>query len=150
LHWQEEKEHIMFGKKENQKEHWRDGTFLVTVNNSIEADILESKLKAEGIPVMRRYEGFANAAEIIMGSNTAFQLDLYVPEDALEDAKNIIIPLTQEEIEGLDAIEEADRLEDLEATEDGPTCEQVREEDQDDMEEVGAADDILEVNQNKK
>lgn len=140
----------MFGKKENQKEHWRDGTFLVTVNNSIEADILESKLKAEGIPVMRRYEGFANAAEIIMGSNTAFQLDLYVPEDALEDAKNIIIPLTQEEIEGLDAIEEADRLEDLEATEDGPTCEQVREEDQDDMEEVGAADDILEVNQNKK
>jgi hypothetical protein len=140
----------MFGKKENKKEHWRDGTFLVTVNNSIEADILESKLKAEGIPVMRRYEGFANAAEIIMGSNTAFQLDLYVPEDALEDAKNIIIPLTQEEIEGLDAIEEADRLEDLEATEDGPTCEQVREEDQDDMEEVGAADDILEVNQNKK
>lgn len=102
----------MFGKKENQKEHWRDGTFLVTVNNSIEADILESKLKAEGIPVMRRYEGFANAAEIIMGSNTAFQLDLYVPEDALEDAKNIIIPLTQEEIEDLDDIEEADRLED--------------------------------------
>ena len=140
----------MFGKKENQKEHWRDGTFLVTVNNSIEADILESKLMAEGIPVMRKYEGFANAAEIIMGSNTAFQLDLYVPENALEDAKNIIIPLTQEEIEGLDAIEEADRLEDLEATEDGPTCVQVREEDQDDMEEAGAIEDILEVNQNKK
>jgi hypothetical protein len=78
--------------------------------NDQEADILESKLKAEGIPVMRKYEGFANAAEIIMGSNTAFQLDLYVPEGALEDARNIIMPLTQEEIEGLEDIEEADRL----------------------------------------
>jgi hypothetical protein len=110
LRLQEEKEHIMFGKKDKEKEHWRDGTFLVTVNSSMEADILESKLKAEGIPVMRKYEGFANAAEIIMGSNTAFQLDLYVPEGALEDARNIIIPLTQEEIEDLDDIEEADRL----------------------------------------
>jgi hypothetical protein len=97
----QEKEYKMFGNKEKDKEHWRDGTFLVTVNNSMEADILESKLKAEGIPVMRRYEGFANAAEIIMGSNSAFQIDLYVPEDALEDAKNIIVPLTQEEIDRL-------------------------------------------------
>lgn len=141
----------MFGKKEKEKEHWRDGTFLVTVNSSMEADILESKLKAEGIPVMRKYEGFANAAEIIMGSNTAFQLDLYVPEGALEDAKNIIMPLTQEEIEGLEDIEEADRLEDLVRYQaDGPSCKQVLEEDQDAIDEAVATEDILEVNQNKK
>lgn len=81
----------MFGK--NVKKNWRGGVYLTTVKNSMEADILESKLRGEGIPVLRNYKGASNAMEIIMGSNSAFPIDLYVPEDALEDAKNIIIAI---------------------------------------------------------
>lgn len=81
----------MFGNKE--KNEWRGGVYLTTTKNSMEADILESKLRGEGIPVIRKYKGASNAMEIIMGSNSAFPIDLYVPEDALEDAKNIIIAI---------------------------------------------------------
>ena len=78
------------------KETWRDGAYLTTAENSIEADILESKLNAEGIPVIRRYGGAGNAMEIIMGTSITSPIDLYVPEEALEDARNIIIPFALE------------------------------------------------------
>lgn len=81
----------MFGIKE--KKEWRDGVFLTTTKNSLEADILESKLRGEGIPVIRKYKGASNAMEIIMGSNSTYPIDLYVPEEALEDARNIIVAI---------------------------------------------------------
>lgn len=81
----------LFNNKD--KEHWRDGVFLTTVNNSIEADILESKLVSEGIPVMKRYSGAGNAMEIIMGTNNTTPVDLYVPFASIEDARNIIVPI---------------------------------------------------------
>ena len=83
---------MLFGKKEP-KEEWRDGVYLTTVNNSLLADILESKLRGEGIPCIRKYTGAGNAMEIIMGSDNGQPIDLYVPEEALEDAKNIIIAI---------------------------------------------------------
>ena len=75
------------------KEQWRDGTFLTTAKNTLEADIFESKLQGEGIPVIRRYSGAGNAMEIIMGNTLNYPIDLYVPEEALEDALNIIVPV---------------------------------------------------------
>ncbi len=78
-------------KKKEAKE-WRDGVFLCTVGSSMEADILESKLQGEGIPSIRRYKGASNAMEIFMGQSMAFPIDLYVPADALEDARNVILP----------------------------------------------------------
>jgi hypothetical protein len=80
----------MFTKEE--EKYWRDGYYLATAENSGEADILESKLNSEGIPVIRRYSGAGNAVEIIMGSNSTFAIDLYVPEETIEDARNIILP----------------------------------------------------------
>ena len=81
------------------KNTWRSGVYLATATNSLEADIWESKLKSEGIPVIKKYKGAANAMEIIMGSNYSYPIDLYVPKDALEDAQNIIVavPLSEEE-----------------------------------------------------
>jgi len=79
-------------EREGHKDTWRDGVYLTTAENSIEADILESKLNSEGIPTIRRYGGAGNAMEIIMGMNSNFPIDLYVPETALEDARNIIVP----------------------------------------------------------
>lgn len=91
----------MFGnEKDPEGTEWREGIYLTTAKNSLEADILESKLRGEGIPSIRRYRGASNAMEIIMGTNTAFPIELYVPEETLEDARNIIIaiPLVGDEL----------------------------------------------------
>lgn len=87
-------------KEKNKDKPWRNGVYLATAENSLEADILESKLRSEGIPVIKKYKGAGNAMEIIMGSNYTSPIDLYVPEDTLEDAKNIIvaIPLLSDEL----------------------------------------------------
>lgn len=87
----------MFDKKDEKT--WRNGVYLATATNSLEADIWVSKLKSEGIPVIKKYKGAGNAMEIIMGSNYSYPIDLYVPEDTLEDAQNIIVavPLSEEE-----------------------------------------------------
>lgn len=87
----------MFGKKE--KKEWRDGVFLCTAMNSFEADIMESKLRSENIPCLKKYEGASNYLEIFMGANSMFPIDIYVPEETLEDAKNIIVAVSLEECE---------------------------------------------------
>ena len=88
----------MFEKKE-QKE-WRGGVYLCTAKNSFEADLLESKLRSEGIPSIKKFKGASNFLEIFMGSNSAFPIDIYVPAETLDDAKNIIVavPLDGEDI----------------------------------------------------
>ena len=88
--------------KDAEKE-WRGGVYLCTVANSFEADIFESKLRGEDIPCLRRYKGAGNFVEIAMGSNAAYPIDIYVPADALEDARNIVIaiPLTSDNPENL-------------------------------------------------
>ena len=88
----------MFEKKDHKE--WRDGVYLCTAKNSFEADVLESKLRSEGIPSIKKYKGASNFLEIFMGSNSAFPIDIYVPKDTLEDAKNVIIaiPLVGDEI----------------------------------------------------
>lgn len=80
---------------------WRNGVYLATAKNSLQADILESKLRAEGIPCEKKYKGASNAMEIIMGQNVSFPIELYVPEECLQDAKNVIVPvpLTDEEFD---------------------------------------------------
>lgn len=79
-------------EKNDQKE-WRDGVYLCTAKDSFEADLLESKLRSEGIPSIKKFKGASNFLEIFMGSNSAYPIDIYVPEEALEDARNIIVPV---------------------------------------------------------
>lgn len=81
----------MFEKKD--KTNWRDGVYLMTAENSLHADIIESKLRSEAIPFIRREKGAGNAMDIIMGSNFAFPIDIYVPPECLEDAQNVILPV---------------------------------------------------------
>jgi hypothetical protein len=70
---------------------WRGGVYLCTTRSSFEADILESKLRSENIPCLRKYRGASNFLEIAMGANTTHPIDIYVPEAVLEDAKNAIV-----------------------------------------------------------
>ena len=88
--------------KDAEKE-WRGGVYLCTAANSFEADIFESKLRGEDIPCLRRYKGAGNFVEIAMGSNSAYPINMYVPTDALEDARNIVkaIPLASDNPENL-------------------------------------------------
>ncbi|MEG0923737.1 MAG: DUF2007 domain-containing protein [Anaerovoracaceae bacterium] len=86
--------------KENKE--WRDGVFLCTVENSFDADILESKLKGEGIPCVKKYKGASNYMEIFMGQSVAFPIDIYVPAETLEDAKNIIVPIDLDDCEPIE------------------------------------------------
>lgn len=58
---------------------------------------MESKLRAEGIPVLKRYEGASNFLEISMGFNSAYPIELYVPEQALERARELIEPVPIED-----------------------------------------------------
>lgn len=72
---------------------WHGGVFLCRTENSLQADILESKLRSEGIPCVKKYIGGSNMIEVLMGRNDAFPIDLYVPEEFLEDARNVIVPV---------------------------------------------------------
>ena len=99
---------------EKAEKEWRGGVYMCTAKNSFEADIFESKLRGEDIPCLRRYKGAGNFVEIAMGSNMAYPIDIYVPADALEDARNIVlaIPLVSDDPEGLG--DESDGSEDEE------------------------------------
>ena len=87
---------------ENQDKEWRGGVYLCSVNNSFEADILESKLRGEGIPCVKKYRGASNSLEIIMGTNTTQPIDIYVPEKLIEDAGNVILAVPLDECEPVD------------------------------------------------
>lgn len=79
-------------EKKNNEKYWRDGVYLCTCNSSFEADILESKLRSEDIPCLRKFLGASNFLEIVMGNESSYPIELYVPEEALEDSRNIIVP----------------------------------------------------------
>ena len=89
------KDHTERERTENYK--WRDGVWLCTVNDSFQADLLESKLRSENIPCQKKYLGSSNYLEIVFGTNTSGTIELYVPEECLEDARNIIQPVDLDE-----------------------------------------------------
>lgn len=79
------------------KKQWRNGVYLTTVESSFDAEILESKLRGEGIPCLKKYKGASNFMEIALGANSTQPIELYVPAETLEDAQAIIIPIPLEE-----------------------------------------------------
>jgi hypothetical protein len=81
----------MFIKDDQDQKEWRDGVYLCTAKDSFEADLLESKLRSEGIPSIKRFKGASNFLEIFMGSSSAYPIDIYVPGETLGDARNIIV-----------------------------------------------------------
>ena len=83
----------LFNYEKGEGDKWREGVYLTTVWSSLEADIIESKLRSEDIPFVRRYEGAANFIEIATGGNTIQNIQIFVPEELLEDAKNVIKPV---------------------------------------------------------
>lgn len=84
-------------KNEDAERDYRDGVYLITAEDSLEADVIESKLRSEEIPCLKKYIGASNFLEITMGGSFTNPIDIYVPERALEDAENIIVAVPLEE-----------------------------------------------------
>lgn len=62
---------------------------LMSVNDEMESNIIESKLSEYGIPVLRKYKQSGGYLNIYMGA-TPFGVDLYVPSKALDKANEIL------------------------------------------------------------
>ena len=74
--------------------HFVREALLMTVADEMEYRIVESKLAQYDIPVSKKYREAGAVTQIYMGRT--FGLDLYVPEAALRQAKEIIA----EDVEG--------------------------------------------------
>lgn len=64
--------------------------FLISVGDSIEADMLEELLNANSIPVLKKYREAGDYLKIYMGG-TNFGVDLYVPSKLLSKAQEIVL-----------------------------------------------------------
>lgn len=64
--------------------------FLKSTLNDIEADVISGLLEANGIPTMRKYPNISGLAKIYLGSS--FGVEIYVPNEHLEEARLLIIP----------------------------------------------------------
>lgn len=63
--------------------------YLLTVNTGTEADLIESILNANNIPVLKKFKE-AGAYLILYMGMTSFGIDIYVPSKLLDEAKVLI------------------------------------------------------------
>ena len=63
--------------------------FLMSVGTSMEADMIESLLKVNEIPVLRKYREAGGYLMVMMGG-TVYGVDIYVPEDLLDKAREVV------------------------------------------------------------
>ena len=66
-----------------------DEALLLTNLDNVEAEIISSKLKWYGIPVLKKEKGAGAIMEIYTGVNF-YGIDLYVPAHVLEIAKELL------------------------------------------------------------
>ena len=63
--------------------------YLITLNDEMEARIIESKLKFYGIPVLMKHKGEGAFLSILLGSSN-MPIDIYVEDNRVEEAKEIL------------------------------------------------------------
>ncbi len=69
---------------------------LISNLNNMEAQIIISKLKSYGIPVLKKSKGTGELMEIYTGVNM-YGIDIYVPSDMIDLAKELLKPLKEED-----------------------------------------------------
>ena len=80
----------MFEENEKKRKYnEEDAAYLISATDNIEADRLTAALHDAHIPVFQKYEGIGSYLTVIAG-NSRFGVNLYVPKDLLENAKEII------------------------------------------------------------
>lgn len=91
-------------------QQYYDYKLLHTCTEEIEAEMIESFLKNQAIPVLRKYPGFSDISRIV-GGMTKLGVNIYVPENHLEEAKQVLRDLfagLAEQVEEPDTESESD------------------------------------------
>ena len=92
--------------------HPDNSELLITVNDNVQLSIIESILKGEKIPYFIKERGIGSAVKVIAGFSM-FGADVFVMKDDIEKARELIRPLSDEELEALDAqTDEEEKTED--------------------------------------
>lgn len=78
------------------KEHNKEWVFLKQAANEIEANIIESILDSEGIPVIKKYREAGDYLKIYMGM-TNLGVDIFVPKELKEEAETLLDEVSFEE-----------------------------------------------------
>lgn len=73
----------------SREEAFKGWVYLINVADEHEADLVESILLTEGIPVQRKHREGGDYMAIYMGMSR-FGIDLFVPEDKLEVAEGLL------------------------------------------------------------
>lgn len=74
-----------------------DNEVLLLSNlNTIEAEIIISKLQSYGIPVLKKSKGSGEIMEIYTGINL-YGIDIYVPSHMLELSNELLKPINEED-----------------------------------------------------
>ena len=75
--------------EELEKEILDHEVYLTTVNDSVDADVIEALLNSNGIPVLRKYREAGGYLSICMG-NSSTGIDIHVPSASYKAAKEHI------------------------------------------------------------
>lgn len=69
---------------------------LISNLSTIESEIIIAKLKSYGIPALKKSKGTGDIMEIYTGVNM-YGIDIYVPSDMIELAKELLKPENEQE-----------------------------------------------------
>lgn len=80
---------FIMSKEREKEENFSEEALLISVRDDMEAKILESKLNAYGVPTLIKYRGSGQFLSFAMAT-TIYGVDIYVPAELLQEAKDII------------------------------------------------------------
>jgi pyrophosphatase PpaX len=104
---------IVMGKELNESEETTGAALLMTVKDDLQANVVESLLKAYGIPIRRAYKGNDVFGKVVMGL-TVNGIDLYVPSSVLLEARGLVENVAPEgEEEDQEKVEEDKEIENM-------------------------------------
>jgi hypothetical protein len=70
-------------------EEYAKEVFFMTVSSTMEAEVIESRLRAFGIPVLKKYRDCSGYINLFTGASN-LGVDLYVPDSAVDAASEIL------------------------------------------------------------
>ncbi|MBQ7383651.1 MAG: DUF2007 domain-containing protein [Clostridia bacterium] len=85
---------------------------LTTVTDNVQLTIIESILKGAKIPYFSKDRGSGSAVKVIAGYSL-FGADIFVMKDDIEKARELIRPLSEEELEAIANAEDGEDSEEL-------------------------------------
>ena len=82
--------------------HPENAELLVSVNDNVQLAVIQSILDGENIPYLVKNRGSGTVVKVITGFSV-FGADIFVLKEDIEKAKELIRPLSDEELRAIDA-----------------------------------------------